>query len=258
MKGKLDINKVFSMPIHAPHYLKPPIHYYNSPLIFIVAKANLEGVSQMVPDNVDVLTLDGKPLVLVYQAYYPFSDLLGPYNEAVIAPFVMLDNNVYQYVSTIFVDNDAALTCGREIWGYPKKFAYMKLEVAGEVVEAVLERPKGRRLMSTQLRIEKQASLEDLKAMGVSFPTPTLTIKVIPKSDVESKPKIEFVKTEVKLIPRISADGSPEMWKGNAIVEFNDKSLADPIYTLGPIEPIFSMFGYFDLILPAGTTIREY
>lgn len=259
MKGKLNVNQMFAMPAHAPLYLKPPAYYRDFPVIMGIFKGNPEGISETVPDNLDLLTLgDNKPLFMYFQAYYPFSSLYGSYNEVVLAPLVLYENQPHLFVSYIYVDNDSALTAGREIWGFPKKLAKMRLEIQGENIEAELERPAGRKLISAQMRIERQAKMEELQAAGIGS-SPTLLLKIIPNPDTESKPMAELVKVEVKMMPRTStSDNSLELWTGKMILNFINESLADPIFKFGPVEPVSAYFGRFDMILPPGKVIYKY
>jgi len=259
MKGKLNVNQVFAMPGNAPLYLKPPAYYRDCPILMGVFKGNSDGISETIPDNLDLVTLgDNKPLFLYFQAYYPFSSLYGSYNEVVLAPLVLYQNQPHLFISYIYVDNDAALTAGREIWGFPKKFANMKLEIKGESVEASLERPTGRKLISAQMRIERQAKLEELQSSGIGS-SPTLLLKIIPNPDAESKPSIELVKVEVKMMPRVStSDNSLELWTGKLLLNFVEESLTDPLSKFGPVELVSAYFGRFDMILPPGKVIYKY
>ncbi len=50
---------------------------------------------------------------------------LGVYNEAIMLVRVSFEGESYTFCPFIYVDNDAALACGRELWGFPKKFASM-------------------------------------------------------------------------------------------------------------------------------------
>ncbi len=259
MKGKLNVNQAFAMPAHAPIYLKPPAYYRDFYAILGIFKGNPDGISETVPDNLDLVTLgDNKPLFMYFQAYYPFSSLYGSYNEVVISPLVLYQNQPHLFVSYIYVDNDSALTAGREIWGFPKKFAKMKLEIQGESVEAVLERPAGRKLISSQMRIERQAKMDELQASGIGS-SPTLLLKLIPNADTESKPSAELVKVEVKMMPRTStSDNSLELWSGKLVLNFVEESLTDPIFKFGPAEPVSAYFGKFDMILPPGKVVYKY
>lgn len=257
MEGKLDLSNIFSMPIQSPHFLKPPFMYRNSRILLILATVKGGSIEELVPSNLKLLGLGGEYAILIYHAYYPFCDKSGPYNEVIVAPLVLFNEKPYLYVNFIYVDNDVALTAGREIWGFPKKFAFMEIKTEGETIEAVLERPKGKKLLSTMLRIEKQASIEDIKIPGLPFPIPILTMKVIPPAEEEGKPTVQLIETEVKLTPRLAADGSQELWVGNAIVDLPEKSISDPLYKIGEVNPVISTFGYFDLVLPFGKTIKH-
>jgi acetoacetate decarboxylase len=257
MRGRFNVVDSFSMPPHAPLYLRPPAHYMNVSAIVGVAYGDPGGVSDVVPSDLELATLGGdKPLVVIFHAHYPFSSLYGSYSEVIIAPVVLHEDRPHLYVAYIYVDNDSALTAGREIWGFPKKLAHMELRLVGEYVEATLERPRGTRLITTQVMLERRAKLSELDQLGLGN-APTLLLKVIPSPDAESKPMIQLVGVETRITPRVGADGEPELWSGRFMVELG-RSMADPLYRLGPLEPITAYYGRFDMTLPPGRVIKAY
>jgi len=257
MRGSLNALDSFSMPPHAPLYLKPPAHYMNVSMMIAVALGNPEGVASVVPNDLELATMGDKPIVVFFHAHYPFSSLYGSYSEVIVAPVVLHEGKPHLYVAYIYVDNDSALAAGREIWGFPKKLAYMQLRIRDEFIEATLERPRGRRLVVTQAMLERRARLDELDQLGLSG-APALVLKVIPQPDTESKPTIQLVRIETKISPRLGSDGEPELWSGRLMIDMPERSLADPLYRLGPMEPMAAYYGRLDMVLPPGRVLKTY
>jgi acetoacetate decarboxylase len=121
-----------------------------------------------------------------------------------------------------YEDNDESIGAGRELWGYPKKFATAKLEERGDRVIAVVER-KGVKLMDVELMVNGEA-VPEVRTY------PHLLLQVIPNAD---KPGV-FMKRV------LARDTSPDTItksrkSGRARVSFS-KLDSDPIYKLGPVK----------------------
>ena len=164
--------------------------------------------------------------------HYPFSTL-GVYNEAIMLVRVSSEGEPYTFCPFIYVDNDAALACGRELWGFPKKFASMGYTrpAAGapfcEQMVFTVERPAGKRLLTVTMNPDRPAA-----AAEVSF-LPALTLRRIPNSRLgASQPSIcELIRTDYSAAPAISADGTPELWTGRCSVTM-DPVLGDDGFRL--------------------------
>jgi acetoacetate decarboxylase len=147
-----------------------------------------------------------------------------PWMDAYIAipvRFQGLSGGFYAYM---YEDNDAAIAAGREMWGYPKKFATTKLEEKGKHVSAIVER-KDVKLIEVKLAVTRDTPPE------VPIILPVLLLQVIPNAG-----KGVFLKRV------ISTDRPPTFVTksektGKATVSFG-KLDSDPLYKLGPTKVI--------------------
>jgi acetoacetate decarboxylase len=78
----------------------------------------------------------------------------------------------------IYVDSDAALCAGREIWGFPKKLAHIEVEQEADQVRACLVRG-GTELLSLTGSIEERVDPTAVAALGA---LPIYNQKLIPGS----------------------------------------------------------------------------
>jgi acetoacetate decarboxylase len=153
------------------------------------------------------------------------------------------------------VDNDAALACGRELWGFPKKFASMGYRTPTEGApfsEQLLfpvERPAGQRLLTLSMLPERPAAPEEVTIL------PALTVRRVPNSrlGVDLPSVCELVRTDFTVDPVISANGTPELWSGRCSLSFDTCSEFDPLYKMPPRNVLGAIYGLVDLTLPLGT-----
>jgi acetoacetate decarboxylase len=127
-----------------------------------------------------------------------------------------------------YEDNDESIAAGRELWGYPKKFATAKLEEKSSCVVGVVER-RGVKLIEVELTMTGEA-IPEVQTY------PHLLLQVIPNAD---KPGV-FLKRV------LARDTSPDFVTksrktGNATVSFG-KLDSDPIYRLGPTKVLGGAF----------------
>ena len=127
-----------------------------------------------------------------------------------------------------YEDNDESIAAGRELWGYPKKFATAKLEERRTGVMAVVER-KTVKLIEVELTMTGEA-IPEVQTY------PHLLLQVIPNGD---RPGVFLRRVLVR-------DTSPDFVTksrktGKATVSFG-KLDSDPIYKLGPTKVLGGAF----------------
>ena len=148
-KGRLTKERFgYGMPVDAPLFARPPIYYKDVEAISIVYETDEDAALDLLPDGLE-LTSPAMATVIIVR--YPFSTL-GPYEEAMLGLSCTFKGNPKFYIAHIVVNTDIPLAAGREIWGYPKKFAHIALEKEGDLVIGIMERPKGNRICTGMVR----------------------------------------------------------------------------------------------------------
>lgn len=100
-----------------------------------------------------------------------------PYMDAGIVLQVKYKNIIGGHYLFEYEDDDAAIAAGRELFGYPKKYADMTLERNGNMVKGTAIR-KGEKIVEIECDLSKPVeNLERLKVF------PHLTLHTIPKPD---------------------------------------------------------------------------
>src|SRR6202051_2148096 len=230
-----------ALPVSGGFYPKPPYLYRNARMIIARYQTDPAGLAELLPPG--VTALEDPPICLAWVVHYPFSNL-GVYNETIMLIRVSFEGESYNYCPFIYVDNDAAMACGRELWGFPKKFATMGYRGPtegspfSEQLLFTVERPAGKRLLTVSMTPERPAALEELDLL------PSLTLRRVPNSRLDAElPSIcELIRTDYSAAPITSAGGTPELWAGRCSVTMESISPFDPLYLLAPTNVLGAIY----------------
>jgi acetoacetate decarboxylase len=247
----------YALPVSGGLYPPPPYLYRGARAIIASYEAEPAAIAALLPPGVS--PLEDPPVCLAWVVHYPFSTL-GVYHEAIMLIRVSFEGEPYTFCPFIYVDNDAALACGRELWGFPKKFAKMAYHRPApdlpfcEQMMFTVERPAGKRLLTVTMNPERPAA-----AGEVSF-LPALTLRRIPNSRLgASQPSIcELIRTDYSAVPVAGADGTPELWAGRSSVTMDSASVFDPLQAMAPVRMLGAVYAVADITLPLGTPVRDY
>ncbi|HEX9542973.1 MAG TPA: acetoacetate decarboxylase family protein, partial [Streptosporangiaceae bacterium] len=106
----------YALPVAGGFYPKPPYLYRGAKAIIALYEADPARIAELLPPG--VAPLEDPPVCIAWVVHYPFSTL-GVYNETIMLIRVSFEGEPYTFCPFIYVDNDAALACGRELWGFP-------------------------------------------------------------------------------------------------------------------------------------------
>ena len=126
------------MPHWGPTYPSPdtPYHYSDIDMIVVSYACDAAKAAALLPEElelIDIPALPGQAAVNHVFAKYRENDAIGPYTEFIVNIPVLHKGALYLYVPAIYVDNEAALTAGREFGGYPKKMAQITMRNYGNL-----------------------------------------------------------------------------------------------------------------------------
>lgn len=248
--------KCFSMPVSDPAFDLPPYAYRNVEDMFIQFEADSSAVEALLPPR---LTLpQGVAKCSAWARWAPFTSF-GAYHEAYIMVEVEFEGTRYLYQPFIVVDNEIPLVAGREIWGYAKKVAVFERNwggqnaTFGEQLIFNVDRPRGQPLMRASMVCAHKA---DPAELGEDLPV--LSCRVIPSAEGADRPSVaELVRLDVAASMRLSADGSPELYKGPAHIEFAGGA-ADQWRVFTPTKITGGYFAKLDFDLEFGKVVHDY
>lgn len=241
-----DIKKnAFAVPISSPAYSKGPYHFHNREFFIITYRTDIDKLRAVTPEPLTIRD----PLVSFEFMKMPDSSGLGDYTESgqVIHVYDQ-DGNAATYTHMMFLDDEAPIAAGREIWGFPKKFANPKMQVELDALVGTLR--YGSVSVATATMGFKYSQLDAAIEEKRIVNTPGYLLKIIP--DVDSKPRIcELVRYYCK---NVKVHGA---WTGPARLQLFEHALA-PMADLPVLEIVGAKHLLCDLTLDVGEVAFDY
>src|ERR1700736_763288 len=240
--------KAFAMPLNDPAFPPGPYKFYNREFVVITYRTDPDKLREVVPEPLEV-TGDTVAYEFIRM---PDSTGFGDYTETgqvIPVHFKTRDGTVQEgsYVHAMYLDDNAPIAGGREIWGFPKKLASPKISHEGDVVVCTLH--YGSVLCVTATMGFKHRELDPaplLKALA----RPNFMIKIIPH--VDCTPRIcELVRYYME---DVTVKGA---WAGPAAIQLFETALCD----VGglPVREVVSAPHYVtDLTLGLGEVVFDY
>ncbi|MCC5999307.1 MAG: acetoacetate decarboxylase family protein [Pararhodobacter sp.] len=200
----------------------------------------------------------GDPVVCQAKFRWVPLSVHGPYHEAYVSATVRFEGQEYRFLLLAYTDNESPLIAGREIWGTPKKLARMKHGwrsadgLFSDHLVATLERPRGMRLMTLGLVMDRQTE------PPTTPPLPTLLLKILPDAANERPALAQLIRLEGHATPHRAADGSAMIFTGRPSLSFDAMSTADPLHLLRPTALTGGSFARLDFSHGPGVVIHDY
>jgi acetoacetate decarboxylase len=133
---KEDVLKLPSMPAAGPSYPAGPYRFINREFLVITYETDPELIRAGLPEPLQPLD---QPIVHYEWIKMPDSSGFGSYTESGLVIPARFNGEDVNFVSQMYLDDDPPIAAGREIWGFPKKYAHPKLEVVKDTLTGTLE-----------------------------------------------------------------------------------------------------------------------
>jgi len=125
-----------SMPLAGPSYPRGPYRFIDRQYMVISYETDPEVVRDHLPEPLEPLD---RPLVHYEWISMPDSSGFGSYTESGLVIGCRYKGEEMNFVSQMYLDDDPPIAAGREIWGFPKKYAHPKLAVVKDTLTGTLE-----------------------------------------------------------------------------------------------------------------------
>ena len=160
----MSLDRAYTVPAVSPLYPPPPYRYRDCPLMVVPFIAQPGVTRRLVPDP-----LEPNPDDIAYVAIgHMHNDRLGSTREAFIVVPSSDGARWGNYSVFLYLENDACVTSGREIWGWPKKLAEVSLAEDPDGMRGVVRRG-GADLVRASLDGLEDASADELDLSPVWF-----------------------------------------------------------------------------------------
>lgn len=234
----------YAMPLTSPAFPPGPYRFKNREYMIVTYRTDPDALRAVVPEP---LQIDGDAIVKYEFIRMPDSTGFGDYTESGQVIPVTLDGVAGGYVHSMYLNDEAPIAGGRELWGFPKKLAAPAMTVERDTLLGALDYGPVRVATATMGYKYRTLDLDKVKA---SLLTPSFLLKIIPH--VDATPRIcELVRY---FLEDVTVKGA---WTGPAALELAHHALA-PVAQLPVLEVISGTHLIADLTLGMGTVVHDY
>ncbi|MEI6242342.1 MAG: acetoacetate decarboxylase [Chlamydiota bacterium] len=235
----------FHMPVAQgnPAYIEPPHRFVNREYFIITYETNPILLQKIVPKGLKILA----PVVKYEFIKMPDSSGFGSFVESGQVIPVTYNGKKGTFIHAMFLNDQPAITGGREIWGFPKKLGHPSLEIDGDTLLGTLDYGKVRVATGT---MGYKFYPENTEIIQKFLGEPNFVIKTIPApgGTAEICQLVRYSMTDITL---------HWAYSGPAALDLHPHALA-PVAAL-PVKKVLSALHFMaDLTLPYGEVVIDY
>jgi acetoacetate decarboxylase len=235
-----------SIPAASPSYPFGPYRFINREYFVVLYESDRDALRAAVPEPLEPAA---ENLVAYEWIKMPDASGFGDYCESGVVIPVSYQGKNYSFVSQMYLDDEAPIAGGREIWGFPKKYAQPVLKVVSDTLTGTLHYA-GQPVAFGTMSYKHESLARNPEKTLASLTTPQITLKLMP--GVDGKPAIAQLITFS--LEEVTVKGS---WVGPARLHLIPHANA-PVADL-PIKRIIGGRHFIaDLTLPYGRVLLDY
>lgn len=233
----------FAMPLTSPAFPPGPYRFIDREFLIVTYRTDADALRTVVPEPLEV----GDLIVRYEFIRMPDSTGFGDYTESGQVIPVTYRGQAGGYVHAMYLNDEAPIAGGRELWGFPKKLAAPSLTVEKDTLLGSLDYGSVR--VATATMGYKHRAL-DPGPVRAAFLSPSFLLKIIPH--VDGSPRIcELVRY---FMEDVNVKGA---WTGPAALELAHHALA-PVAQLPVLEIVSAMHVVTDMTLGLGEVVYDY
>jgi acetoacetate decarboxylase len=233
----------FAMPLTSPAFPPGPYRFVNREFLIVTYRTDLDALRAVVPEPLQVTDA-----IVKYEFIrMPDSTGFGDYTETGQVIPVTFNGVAGGYVHSMYLNDEAPIAGGRELWGFPKKLASPKVVTESDTVVGTLDYGSVR--VATLTMGYKHRALDPIKVRE-GLLAPNYLLKIIPHVDGSAR-ICELVRY---FLEDVTVKGA---WTGPAALELAHHALA-PVAQLPVLEVISGTHLLTDMTLGLGNVIHDY
>jgi acetoacetate decarboxylase len=245
-----DVLKLPSMPAAGPSYPAGPYRFIDREYMVITYETDPAEIAGQLPEPLQPLD---RPLVHYEWIRMPDSTGFGSYTESgVVIPCRLpaeLGGEEANFVSQMYLDDDPPIVAGREIWGFPKKYAHPKMEIVKDTLTGILEYA-GQQVAMGTMGYKHESMAGNGEKTRATLAKTQINLKLIPGVDGRA----EICQLVAINLTDIAVKGS---WMGPARLHLIPHVNA-PVADLPVLKVIGAHHFIADLTLPYGRIVYDY
>jgi acetoacetate decarboxylase len=236
-------DQAFAMPLTSPAFPPGPYRFVDREYLVVTYRTDPDVLRRLVPEPLEI----DEPLVKYEFIRMPDSTGFGDYTESGQVIPVSLNGRAGSYSHCMFLNDEAPIAAGRELWGFPKKLASPTMHIETDCIVGTLDYGPVRVATGT---IGYKHRSADLAAVQASLAAPNFLLKIIPHVDGSLR-ICELVEYSLE---DIQVKGA---WTGPAALSLNPHALA-PVADLPVLEVVSGLHFIADLTLGLGKVVYNY
>jgi acetoacetate decarboxylase len=241
-----DIHKLPSMPAAGPSYPAGPYRFIDREFMVITYETDPEIIRAQLPEPLEPVE---HPIVHYEWIKMPDSSGFGSYTESGLVIPCRFRGEEMNFVSQMYLDDDPPIAAGREIWGFPKKYAHPKLEIVKDTLTGTLSYSNQLVAMGT-MGYKHESNAANTLQTAASLAKTAVNLKLIPGVDG----RLEICQLVAYNLVDITVKGA---WMGPGRLHLVPHVNA-PVADL-PVRRVLGAHHYVaDLTLPYGRVLYDY
>jgi acetoacetate decarboxylase len=176
---KQDVLSLPSMPLAGPSYPAGPYRFINREYMIISYETDRDIIRAQLPEPLEPAA---EPLVHYEWIKMPDSSGFGDYTESGMVIPCRHKGEDCNFVAQMYLDDDPPIAAGREIWGFPKKYALPKLEIVHDTLTGTLTYANQLVAMGTMGYKHESMAADGAQATATLSKT-QINLKIIPGVD---------------------------------------------------------------------------
>jgi acetoacetate decarboxylase len=236
-------NQAFAMPLTNPSYPLGPYRFVDREYLIVTYRTDPAKLRKLVPEPLQI----DEPIVKYEFMRMPDSTGFGDYCETGQVVAVSFNGKKGGYSLYMFLNDEAPIVGGRELWGFPKKRADVTLRTESDTLVGTLDYGPVRVVTATMGFKHK---VMDAGAVKAALAQPSYLLKIVPH--VDGSPRIcELVEY---FLEDVEVKGA---WTGPGALALLPHALA-PVAELPVLEVLSTVHIHTNLTLGLGKVVHDY
>src|SRR5260370_11026844 len=229
--------RAYAMPLTNPAFPPGPYRFWNREFFVVAYRTDLDALRAVVPAPLEI----ADPIVKYEFIKMPDSTGFGDSTETGQVIPVRFQGQEGAYVHWMYLDDEAPIAGGRELWGFPKKFATPRVTHESDFIVGTLHYGP---VLCVTMTLGYKHKIIPTGPIAAALAQPNFLLKIIPH--VDASPRIcELVRYHMTDFVVKGA------WSSPAALELHPHALADVARL--PVREVVSCVHYVaDLTLALG------
>jgi acetoacetate decarboxylase len=216
----IPLESITGMPAFSSYYPMPPARYRNVRFQFVYFRADPAAVDRVLPACFEPAE-DG--FCAAMGVSVPWSANYGAFDESALTVKCRYQGQVGYFAVAVFLNSRSSIPAGREIYGTPKVYAEVQMNMDERVVytDTCLA---GTSVLSIRSTLQREAAPEEMPQLQ-----PAWRLKAIPRADGKGAEVLQLVE-----VSKVTTDVAVHVCRaGDGVVQLNPV----PVYDLSDFAP---------------------